>query len=365
MARILYGVAGEGFGHSSRSNLIAKRLLDAGHDVLFAASRKSLRYLSEYFPERVREVYGLHFVYQQGKVRPLKTFWSNLSGYRKGIGTNRRLFQDTVRPFAPDVVISDFEPFSAWWAWRHRVPCISLDHEHMLTLCKLESIPHRRVDQFLAYLVTRGYHTWADAYLILNFFRSPLKSSAAVLAPPVIREIVQNAQPWQGDHVTVYSTDTSAGTREGLCEILKQFPGQRFFIYGFDVDQEEGNLVFKKTSTEGFIHDLAGCRGVVATAGFSLISECLHFRKKMMLSPVRCQFEQIVNAHYIEKAGWGRSIGALNCEEMGRFLDGVDEKPDESDPLIVLPDNETFFRIFEKTLTNIGLKLSIESHSAG
>ena len=30
MAKILYGVAGEGFGHSSRSELIGKRLVEAG-----------------------------------------------------------------------------------------------------------------------------------------------------------------------------------------------------------------------------------------------------------------------------------------------------------------------------------------------
>lgn len=364
MARILYGVAGEGFGHSSRSSLIGKQLIDAGHDVLFAASRKSLCYLSQYFPDRVREVYGLHFVFQQGKVRPVKTFWSNLTGYSKGIGINRRLFRDAVRPFAPDVVLSDFEPFSAWWAWRNRVPCISLDHEHMLTLCRLDPIPGHRMDQFLATLVTRGYHTGANAYMILNFFRSPLKNSSAVLSPPVVREQVRRMRPQRGEHITMYLTGTVPGVREQLCGILKQFPGQRFFVYGFDVDQEDGNLLFKKTSTEGFLEDLASCRGAAGTAGFSLISECLHFRKKMLLSPVRCQFEQIVNAHYVQKTGWGRSIRELNCDEMDRFLSEVDSKPDEADSTILWPDNGAFFRILEKTLTNIGLNISLENMSA-
>ena len=364
MARILYGVAGEGFGHSSRSSLIGKRLLEAGHDVLFAASKKSLRYLTQYFPGRVQEVYGLHFVFRGGNIKPLRTFWSNLAGYRKGIGINRRLFHDMVRPFAPDVVLSDFEPFSAWWAWRNRVPCVSLDHEHMLTLCKLESIPRHRMDQFLAYAVTRGYHTGAGAYLILNFFRTPLRSASAVLAPPVVREEVRCLPPRQGDHVTIYSTNDSPGIRDGLCEVLTQFPGQRFFIYGFNADQQEGNLVFKKTSTEGFIRDLAGCRGVAATAGFSLISECLHFRKKMLLSPVRCQFEQIVNAHYIQKGGWGYSVGELTCEDMDRFLQSLDEEPKDDQSLILRPDNEAFFRILEETLMHIGLEVSLNRNPA-
>ena len=45
MARIIYGVAGEGFGHSSRSHLIGQRFIDAGHDVMFVGSQKSLLYL--------------------------------------------------------------------------------------------------------------------------------------------------------------------------------------------------------------------------------------------------------------------------------------------------------------------------------
>ena len=48
MAKILYGVAGEGFGHSSRSHLTAQRLIDAGHEVMFAASNKSYKYLEKY-----------------------------------------------------------------------------------------------------------------------------------------------------------------------------------------------------------------------------------------------------------------------------------------------------------------------------
>ena len=56
MARIIYGVAGEGFGHSSRSHLIGQRLLDSGHDVMFVGYRKSLAYLKQYFGERVREI---------------------------------------------------------------------------------------------------------------------------------------------------------------------------------------------------------------------------------------------------------------------------------------------------------------------
>jgi len=40
MARIIYAPAGEGFGHASRMHLIARRFLDAGHEVMFASSHR-------------------------------------------------------------------------------------------------------------------------------------------------------------------------------------------------------------------------------------------------------------------------------------------------------------------------------------
>jgi len=43
MAKIIYAVAGEGFGHSSRSHLIGQRFIDAGHDVMFAGSQNQSR----------------------------------------------------------------------------------------------------------------------------------------------------------------------------------------------------------------------------------------------------------------------------------------------------------------------------------
>lgn len=359
MARILFGVAGEGFGHSSRAELLGRRLLEAGHEVRFAASRKSLQYLRQYFPEQVSEIHGLSFALRQGRVNPLLTTWQNVRDYRRGFGLNRRFFKEQIRSLKPDLVISDFEPFSAWWAWRHRLPCISIDNEHVLTLCDLDPIPNHRKDRFLAKAVTRGYHTWADAYIIMTFFKAPVKHSRAVLVPPVIRDIVQNTQPWSGDHIVSYSTDSGPSTRRRFTEVLHQFPNQRFFVYGFDQNLEDRNVLFKKTSTEHFIHDLAGCRGVVATAGFSLLSECLHFRKKMLLTPVAGQYEQVINAHYTEKAGLGIDSRKLSPADMERFLGLLDEPFPDSE-MILLPNNERYFELVEETFRKIGLSVSLK-----
>jgi hypothetical protein len=70
MARIIYAAAGEGFGHASRVHLIAQRLLDAGHEVMFASSHRGLLYLRQYYGEQVKEIFGLTFEYSRGYVEP-------------------------------------------------------------------------------------------------------------------------------------------------------------------------------------------------------------------------------------------------------------------------------------------------------
>jgi uncharacterized protein (TIGR00661 family) len=241
MAKILYGVAGEGFGHSSRSELLGQQLIQAGHEVLFAASRKSLSYLQPTFKEQVKEVYGLSFYYRDGRIHPLKTVLQNLSGYRRGFLTNSRLFADVASQFRPDLVISDFEPFSAWWAWRNRVPCVSVDHEHLMTCFRFETAGLSWKEQAMAHLVTRGYHTFADAYVVLNFFQASVVNKSACMVPPVVRDRVLQFNPSAGEHIVSYSTDHSEPTLKRLIETFGRFKEHRFFVYGFNRSAEIGN----------------------------------------------------------------------------------------------------------------------------
>ncbi len=356
MAKIIYGVAGEGFGHSSRSHLIGQRLLDAGHDVMFVGSKKSLVYLKQYFGERVKEIFGLGFAYEDGRVDKSETIKMNLMNLPEGNRLNDELFKQYFEPFDPELVVSDFEPFSAWWAWRKGVPFISIDHEHMLTLCELEHPQKNWFSRLTSSIVTKCHYVGAAAYIVINFFRTGLRIESAVLAPPVVRTIVTGLEPSEGRHILFYTT-TGRG-KEQLQELLSKFDGQTFCVYGFDESGEAGNCVFKRRSTEGFLGDLASARGVVASAGFSLISECLYLRKKMLVLPLAGQYEQIINGHYIEKLGLGLSAEKLDEQVLGRFL-GQLEEPLPSDERIIWPDNRRFFEILQETLKRLEKPISI------
>ena len=356
MARIIYGVAGEGFGHSSRSHLIGQRLLDAGHDCIFVGSQKSLMYLKQYFGERVKEIFGLSFAFIDGRIDKSETLKRNLMKLPEGNKINYELFKKHFEPFDPDLVISDFEPFSAWWAWWKGVPFISIDHEHMLSHCQLEHQGKNWFSRMTARVVTECHYVGAIAYIIVNFFDVPLSVDNAISAPPIIRPVVRSLEPSLGEHILLYST--TGEDEEQLREVLCKFNEQKFYIYGFKKDLEYNNCIFKKRSTDGFLADLASARGVIASAGFSLISECMHLKKKMLMLPLTGQYEQIINAHYIEKLGLGISAQKLNKTIIERFLNELD-KPIPDDEKIIWPDNDRFFGILQEVLNRLHKPISI------
>jgi uncharacterized protein (TIGR00661 family) len=140
--------------------------------------------------------------------------------------------------------------------------------------------------------------------------------------------------------------------------VLGKFGSQKFFVYGFNKSAEDKNCIFKKRSIEGFLADLASSRGVIASAGFSLISESMYLKKKMLLLPLAGQYEQIVNAHYIQKLGLGLSAKKLDEPVLAKFLDELD-KPMPVDERIIWPDNNNFFKILQDILNTLDNPISI------
>ena len=78
----------------------------------------------------------------------------------------------------------------------------------------------------------------------------------------------------------------------------------------------------------------------------------------MLLLPVAGQYEQIINAHYVQKLGLGISSERLDETILARFLEELD-KPVPSDERIVWPDNDKFFQILQSVLNELHSPISI------
>jgi uncharacterized protein (TIGR00661 family) len=79
-------------------------------------------------------------------------------------------------------------------------------------------------------------------------------------------------------------------------------------------------MTFKAFSKEGFLNDLASCKAVMATAGFTLMTESFYLRKPYLALPMRGQFEQEINGFLLARLKYGINLRRTNSEAVGYFL---------------------------------------------
>jgi uncharacterized protein (TIGR00661 family) len=74
-------------------------------------------------------------------------------------------------------------------------------------------------------------------------------------------------------------------------------------------------------SRSEFLADLARCRGVIANAGFTLASECLHLGVALLVKPVQGQLEQESNAVALEQLGLAQTTADFSPEAIAAWLE--------------------------------------------
>jgi len=312
MANILYGVNGEGSGHSTRAKEVITHLQQRGHTVHVVSFDRGQKNLAESF--EVTEIYGFRIAYVNNQVRYKRTLAKNLITAPKAARSIRQLMR-LVKQWAIDLVVTDFEPLSCHVGHLKRLPVISIDNQHILTNTDISYPRQYKRDAAAVKLVTHLMTPRADAYLVISFFPAQIRRKDTFLFPPILREEILQAKTHQGEHILVYVTSPSPD----LVKLLKSVRGS-FIAYGFDREGQEENILFKKPSLSSFFQDLTGCKAVVANAGFSLLSEALYLGKPYLAVPVKNQFEQILNAYYVGKMGYGSYWEELNKERVEAFL---------------------------------------------
>lgn len=316
MAKILYGVAGEGSGHSSRAREIINHLEQEGHIVKVISYGKGYKNLKGSFD--TEKIFGLHFVYKNNEVQYLSSLFKNAFETPKAIKSIDKVSK-IVDDFKPQIVFSDFEPISCLVANIKKVPLISIDHQHFITNTKIEFPQKYRQEALAAIAVTNLMIFNSKACLVTTFVETDATNKKTFLFPPILREKVLKANTKKGDYILVYLTSGF----QGLIDILKNI-NKKFVVYGFDQNKKEKNLTFKKASQNGFLRDLANCEGVIANAGFTLTTESLYLGKPYLALPVAGQFEQILNAFQLEQLGYGKHWDELNKERIESFLYNID-----------------------------------------
>ena len=322
--KILYGVNGEGRGHATRSQVVIDELLDR-HDVRVATSGAAFDYLQDKLP-RVKEVFGPSFALQDGEIRRWATVRQNVRNAGRGLPESGKVWIESVREWKPDVVITDFEPLTGVYSRFTRTPMIGVDNIHMVDRCvhDAEIVAGATADYRIARGVTSAMVPGAVEYFVLTFFDAPLAYQGTTLIPPILRPEVVAAKPESGDHLVVYSSGDPR-----LVEALKA-TGMRCVVYGMragddGTPEQDGLIEHRAPSVEGFLDDLRTARAVVTGGGFSLLSEAVYLGKPVLAIPLKGQFEQLMNARYLERNRYGVCALAPTEEALTDFAGRLEE----------------------------------------
>ncbi len=326
--KILYGVVGEGMGHAVRSKVVLEHLLCAGHEVEVMASGKAHGFLGERM-SGVNKIHGLHMITEDNRVRRGKTLWSNVLSGIAGLPRNIAAYFRLIDDFAPQVVISDFESWTYFYAKSHGLPIFSIDNMQIINRCRHD--PALVDDVGRSFEVTKAFVKsklpFCDHYLISSFFHPPIRKRRTSMYPPILRPEILAAERTRGEHLLVYQT--GAGY-EALADALER-TGLPCRIYGMrrdlKADEVEGRLRFRPFDEQTFVEDLASARAVVAAAGFTLMGEAVYLHKPMLAVPLANQFEQLLNGRYLQREGFGQCAEhpAALPVALGEFLQRVDD----------------------------------------
>ena len=186
--KIIYGLSGQGFGHSARSRELLRHLIESGHQVKIFTYGQSLLLLEEY-QDLIEPIPGLVLIYNGNRLSYLKTVWQNCQKISLQLQKWREL-KKSFADFKPDLVITDFEPLTARLARKFKKPLISFDNQHQLIRTKIKKIEKYKKDSWVDKMIVKIMIGSADYYLITSFFKTePKYTNTFIFAPIIRREI--------------------------------------------------------------------------------------------------------------------------------------------------------------------------------
>lgn len=342
MARILYGLCGEGLGHASRSRILINHL-KKNYDIRIVAGGKAYDFLSREF-DRVEEIESPRFIYEGNDVRLFHSILVML--YRTIVGTPFSFLKvrKTIKEFKPDLLITDADPISHFAARLSKIKRMSIDNPQVLLHRKYEVTFREFISWFVLMIALKISAFGADRYIIYDFFDEQVDDPRVLFLKPLIQEGILKQKPKYGNHVFVYQTSLST---EFICEILKKID-ETFIIYGFNKELIDGNLVFRRFNEDDFYHDISNAKAVIANGGFTVLSEALYLKKPIFSIPINNQFEQILNAKFVDKLGAGVYHMYLNENDLKDFLNNLDQYKENLKSYNPEKQEETLKRIEEE-----------------
>lgn len=304
--RILYGVQGTGNGHLTRARSMARALRQQNIQVdYFFSGREHHDFFDMDAFGEFRCVRGFTLVVRNGRM----DLWATIR--RNNVfAFLREVTQLRLKEY--DLVITDFEPVSAWAARLQNKTCIGLSHQNAFhyNVPKVKGFWSSRLLMkiFAPVDVALGFH-W-------HHFNQP------VLPPLIEPHRVKSVVP---EKILVYMGFEAL---DQVIAFLQPFSEFQFQVFAKVSDrQDRGHIQINPVSHDEFHRHLEDCSGVISNAGFEMASECLSLGKKLFVKPLANQYEQLSNALALQVLERATIAKELDQDLLEKWLRSPAHKP--------------------------------------
>ena len=193
--KILYGVSGEGFGHSSRAKRIIPFLLQKGHSILIMTYGQAYDVLKEQAGIEILKIEGIELIFDKGGLSLKKTLSKNAYKLLENI-KNWKIIKNRIDKFKPDICISDMEPTVPIIRRIYKLPLICFDNQHRLTHLKV-NVPKKYLKEYsIAKIAVNRLVSRADFFIILSFNKGKIykDKEKTFIVDPILREEIIGLQ---------------------------------------------------------------------------------------------------------------------------------------------------------------------------
>ena len=282
--KIFYAVQATGNGHISRAMEILPYLQQYGSVDIFLSGSNSQLTLNAEIKYRSK---GISLFYGSN---------GSLSYTRIAASLAPRRILKEVRQLPVekyDLVINDFESITALSCAYKKVRSVNFGHQASFMSNKT---PRPVKKNIVGELILKNYAR-ASKYIGLHF--QPYDD---FILPPIIKQDIRNAEPTEGNHITVYLLSYSD---KQIAAHLSQFCKLQFEVFSKETTAEvkAGNITFLPLNKERFNKSLITGAGIITGAGFETPAEALYLNKKLVVIPVKGQYEQLCNAAALQQMG--------------------------------------------------------------
>ena len=321
--RVLFVVTGFGYGDTARIKVLLHEMQQRIKDL-------SIMFMG----------YGHSYDYFSKKYITLKIKGYSFPDSRMEFKTNRFLiknfylpamwlidyarYKGIIKKFDPDMIISDFEPVANIIAKRLGKRCISIfGYDPKL----FEKYPDKNRRTILQARYIEGIYKKSDLVIVPTFRKKEdygnvryvnIIANTSKLEPKedIMKKLRLKKEPIL---VMLGGSDYGVELAKKILKLNDKFDEHFIFFGG---KKKIPGLHFK--FAKNFLEYLKVSKAVITLAGKLTLSECLIFKKPMLVFPIKNHVEQMLNAYAIRNVSVEGNVDDLE-ESISKLLSNIEE----------------------------------------